>query len=492
MQKSTLSKFLILIILLLSFSLSIKAESNNSAVLKLEDILSGIDYYHPSLKSTELKRQEAKAQLMGSQSNFIPRLGNRFAPETYLNEKSKRKNAFSNYGELTWQSPYAFELFGGMRATNRDLLPSDTFTYPGNKGYLTTVKSNKLGDYTGSELLLGMRLPLLKNLLIDEFRSDLQKAKIELSAVELDILQKRAELFLKASEKYWDWVGAGLKYAIAENLLDIAVLRTGGMAERVKAGANPPIDLIEAESQIASREENLAKVRRDFEKESINLSLYLWESENNFKKPERDNLPEKITEPSLIDKDLQEKYLSISLARRPEILRLNFEKQQEKVNLKLAKNNLLPKIDLEIMPGQNLNDIEEGPNFMGSINVDIPLYPLKARSEILKAQTKLQKLDLNSSERIGQIKTEIDNALSYLETSHQRVLKARETLEKLKALENGEQIRFQYGNSNLFLLNARESSATDSENKLIEALADHQKALANYNYAIGKWSIPDF
>ena len=168
MQKSTLSKFLILIILLLSFSLSIKAESNNSAVLKLEDILSGIDYYHPSLKSTELKRQEAKAQLMGSQSNFIPRLGNRFAPETYLNEKSKRKNAFSNYGELTWQSPYAFELFGGMRATNRDLLPSDTFTYPGNKGYLTTVKSSKLGDYTGSELLLGMRLPLLKNLLIDE------------------------------------------------------------------------------------------------------------------------------------------------------------------------------------------------------------------------------------------------------------------------------------------------------------------------------------
>ena len=164
----------------------------------------------------------------------------------------------------------------------------------------------------------------------------------------------------------------------------------------------------------------------------------------------------------------------------------------EKVNLKLAKNNLLPKIDLEIMPGQNLNDIKEGPNFMGSINVDIPLYPMKARSEILKAQTKLQKLDLNSSERIGQIKTEIDNALSYLETSHQRVLKARETLEKLKALENGEQIRFQYGNSNLFLLNARESSATDSENKLIEALADHQKALANYNYAIGKWSIPDF
>ncbi len=487
------SLFLTLIILLFSLSSGGKAETNNSSyILKLEDILSGIDYYHPSLKTAELKRQEAKAQLMSSQSNFIPRLGNRFTPETYINEKSKRKNAFSDYGEVTWQSPYAFELFGGVRYTSRDLLPSDTFTYPGNKGYLTTVKSSKLGDYTGSEALLGLRLPLFRNLLIDEFRGDLQKAKIELSVAELDVLQKRAELFLKASEKYWDWVSAGLKYSIAESLLDIAFLRAGGIAERVKEGANPPIDLIEAESQIASREENIAKVRRDFEKESINLSLYLWKSENSFERPARNNLPEKIDEPSLIDKDLQEKHLSLSLARRPEMLRLNLEKQQEKINLKLAKNNLLPKIDLEIMPGQNLNDIDEGPNLMGSINLDIPLYPLKARSEILKAQTKLQKLNLNSSERNGQIKTEIENALSYMETSYQRVIKAQETLEKLKALESGEQTRFQYGNSNLFFLNARESAATDSENKLIDALADHQKAVANYNYAIGKWSVPDF
>ena len=85
MQKSTLSKFLILIILLLSFSLSIKAESNNSAVLKLEDILSGIDYYHPSLKITELKRQEAKAQLNQKyiQAPFSGILG---IPEVQLGE----------------------------------------------------------------------------------------------------------------------------------------------------------------------------------------------------------------------------------------------------------------------------------------------------------------------------------------------------------------------------------------------------------------------
>jgi len=461
-------------------------------VLELTDVFNLIDAFHPSLKSSELNMQNARAELMSAWSTFIPSYKQRGVLADYLDSKYKRQQELSSINEITWQSPFAIELVGGLRVSSQSLLPSDTLEYPGSKAYLTNIKRTRLSGFTDGEVFLGLRMPLLRGLLIDSHRATLKKAKLENPLAEISIRIKRAELFLKGAEKYWDWVATGLQYEVAENLLEIAKVRTTGIEDRVKEGANPPIDAVEAQSQVNSREENLAKARRNFEKESIALSIYLWESDLSYMTPNKQHLPRYIPEPISIPESIIDEHLALSLNDRPELRRIELNQKQEQINLRLARNEMLPKLDFEVLPIQDLNRLDGGSNIIGSIHLDLPAYPLKAKSQVLKTKTKIEKNKLELNLTQAQIKNEVRDALSFLETSRERANRAREAFEKLKQVAEGEQLRFKYGGSNLFLLNQREAAAAESENKLIEALADHQKALARYRYAIGEWSIPDF
>lgn len=460
--------------------------------LELEDVQNQVDLYYPSLDSAELDREIARAEIQGARSSFIPRFAQRSLWESYRDIDLKKKDGFTFSSELTWQSPFALELLGSARTTTLPVLAEEGLTYSSSKALFDSIKKSKLSEFTDSEMTFGLRLPLLRNLLIDSFRAELKQAKLQRPTAEYGILKKRADLFLQSSEKYWSWVAAGLNYNVVKNLLELAEVRVEATRERVKEGASPPIDFVEAQSQVSSREEALAKARRDFEKEAISLSLYLWVNEFDLYTPSIKNLPDKIPEPIGLKTEIVEGHIQSSVLLRPEVALLEIDAKRENINLKLARNELLPKLDLELLPTQNLNNFDDGTNVRGSLVLDVPLYPLKAKSQILKAKTKLQKNILSQKQLQAEISNEIKDAVSYLETSRERIIKSRQAFEQLNQLAEAERLRFRYGNSNLFLLNQREMSAAQAETKLIDALSDHQKALANYRYSIGEWSIPSF
>jgi outer membrane protein TolC len=465
-----------------------------SKTLEPNDIETAVDLHYPALKVTNLDRELAKAEIQSAQSSFIPRFGQRSLIEDYRDENGKNKSGFTFAGEITWQSPFAVELLGTVRSTSLNRLSSDGLTYYENKNIFDfdSIKKSKLDGFNQDEISLGLRLPLLKNLFMDSYRAKLKKAKLQSGNAEAGILNKRAEIMNKAQKKYWDWVAAGANLRVMQKLLDLAVVRIEGIQERVKEGASPPIDLTEAESQINSRRETLAKSQRDFEKESIALSIYLWMNESNIYTPQVINLPLSIPEPVQLQPTLVAKHMTAALKNRPELSLISLDKQSEEINLRLARNDLLPKLDLEVLPTQSLNTFDNGTNWRGALVLDVPFYPLKAKSDILKAKTKIEKNSQYLKLQEAQIKNEITDSLSYLETSRQRVIHSREALEKLKQLSDAERTRIKYGGSNLFLLNQRESSEAQAETKLIESLSDHQKALVEYKTAIGEWSIPEF
>jgi outer membrane protein TolC len=462
------------------------------APLKVSNVIEKIDFNHPTLQSTELYQKLAQAERMAAKSEFIPKYNSRTLYENFRLIKGGALDGGATLHEVSWQTPLAVELIVGVRADTNAFLPPDTLTYPINKAYLTSIKRSRVSNGNQSEIVFGARIPLLRNLLVDEFRANLKLSQLELTYAKLKFLDKRAELMMKGSEKYWDWVTNGFKLQVAEEILELAKARTDGIKERVNDGANPPIDLVEAEGQLKFREEAYIKALREFEKETIGLSAYLWDEGLNFLTPRKGNLPQSFPDPISISEDISETYLKLALKERPEILKLNTDITKENINLKLAKNNLLPKIDLELLPSQDIENFEGTTNFNGSINVQLPLYPLKAQSEILKAQTKISqnKLDLINTQ--AEITNEIRDALSYIQTTKDRVEQSRLAVEKLKELLEGERTKYQYGNSTLLLLNIRESAYADSKNKLYEALGEHQKALAQYRYAIGEWSIENF
>ncbi len=458
--------------------------------LKLEEIFQRIDNFHPSLHSTEQNRRLAEADIMGAKSAFIPKFLSRGLMEDLYDAKGKKKNAFTYSGELYWQTPFGAEIMTFGRTTTKSILDQDGLSNINSKSVLDSVTKYKLDGFTSSELSLAIRIPLLRDLLIDPQRADLKRAKLQTPLAEAEILKKRADLFAKAAEKYWTWIGAGFQYRVAEKLLDLAEIRGGGTKERVELGAAPPIDLIEVNAQIQSRKENLIKAERKLEKEAIALSTYLWEEDFGFITPTKDNLPDKLPNPINLPQELWEAHLEAS-KQRPELKILEIERKQENINLRLARNDMLPTINFEVLPTQDL-DNGDRTNIRGSLNLEVPLYPLKAKSQILKTQAKIQKNNLNQTDLKAVFVNEVRDAISNIQTTKERIEYAKASYEGYEALAEGEETRFQFGNSNLFLLNAREVSAADAEMKLIEALIENQIAVAEYRYAIGEWSIPGF
>jgi outer membrane protein TolC len=90
--------------------------------------------------------------------------------------------------------------------------------------------------------------------------------------------------------------------------------------------------------------------------------------------------------------------------------------------------------------------------------------------------------------REQQVVIDVDNALSAIERAKERVAAAVESLRLAKTLEEGERFRFSLGATSVLFVNLRERNSVDSENQVIRAKADYQKAQALYQWAIGAWA----
>jgi len=118
----------------------------------------------------------------------------------------------------------------------------------------------------------------------------------------------------------------------------------------------------------------------------------------------------------------------------------------------------------------------------------MPFLQRKARGEVLEAQGKADRLVLTQRFREQQVIVDVDNALSAVERSKQRIDAALQSLQLARTLEEGERFRFSLGATSVLFVNLRERNAVDSENQWIRAVADYQRALALYQWAIGTWA----
>lgn len=107
---------------------------------------------------------------------------------------------------------------------------------------------------------------------------------------------------------------------------------------------------------------------------------------------------------------------------------------------------------------------------------------------MLEAQGKADRLVLTQKYREQQVVVDVDNALSAIERAKERIAAAADSLRLAHTLEEGERFRFSLGATSVLFVNLRERNAVDSEVQLIRAKADYQKALANYQWAIGAWA----
>lgn len=441
--------------------------------LTLAEVLETIDRSHPLLQGSGTEKVVARGKLLKALGQFEPQAVidtevERFIPSFPPGQNTKTAG-FNDYF-LDVRHPSGLRGLAGYRQAI---------------GADAKIPDLKFGQ--NQQLLIGASIPLLRGLLVNPENAELERSGLADPKADIQIAQTRQDLFLAGASQYWDWVAA-VKFAdVQRRALKVAEDRFKQVEGRAKAGAVAPLDVVEANQEVQRRKEILIAATRHMEQEQYKLSMFLW-SGGEPARPPSERAPDfpkegELPAPEVVDSDK-----ATARTVRPEIKEVAIEAQLNNIDLALAKNNLLPSLDATAEPARNPEKFVLGLGYKFGVELRVPIFQRRSRGEVLEAQGKADKLVLLQKFREQQALVDVDNALSAIERAHQRIAAASDSLRMAKTLEEGERFRFGLGATSVLFVNLRERNAVDSENLLIRARADYQKALALYQWAIGAWA----
>ncbi|MCF6156380.1 MAG: TolC family protein [Candidatus Brocadia sp.] len=295
-------------------------------------------------------------------------------------------------------------------------------------------------------------------------------------------------------EAYWNYVRAMENLKVAKKSLERAedLLRKNKI--QVEVGTLAPVEIIDAESGVASRveavisAENAIKDQEDELKRIMNLADDVIISDATIIPTDKP-----LFEPKKVEvKDT----IKIAMERRPELTGLQLESENAGMQTRRRKNELYPRLDFTGgIRYTGLNDELSGANdstfsgdFQGeffTLTLEVPIGNRSARSAYNKSKLNERQAKINVRKMELDIVVEVRESVRGVMTNIERVKatrKARELAEK--RLENEEK-KYSVGRStSLEILRAQESLAI-AEFEEARAIIDYEISLGNLEKAKG-------
>ena len=442
-------------------------------VLTLEALLESVNKNFPPLRAALLERPLAEAELLNQEGRFDLVLRPRLETQNFGYYQNERVEFAVEQPTTAWGSTL-YSSYGISRGR-----------YPDYDGKVVT---NEAGQYRA-----GIRVPLARDRAIDNRRAELGKARIGLRLADLSIDQQRLSILQTATRRYWDWVAAGRRILIANTLLDVAIGRGAILQEAVRIGALPQFEQLDNQRIVLQRRNNAVEARRSLENSSIELSLFLRDSNGQPLLAEAENLLPGFPDPAAISEQQVLDDMSDALRQRPDVLRFIFQRNQVQLDKKLAENQRLPNIDLFAEYFREAGDgtIKRGPNDLRvGVIFDLPLQRRQATSRLRNAEARLGQIEQRETFQKDQVTAEVRDAASAVRAAFERSGVVSEELTVTRRVEDAERLRFELGDSTLFVLNQREQATAEAAIREANTLAEYFRAYATYELAIAKALIP--
>jgi len=444
------------------------AAARDASPLTLEEVQTAALRAFPGLLSTEQRKQIAEGEYQSAEGGFdtVLKAQNRWSVAGIY--ENRMNDVVIEQPTSLWGTTF----FGGWRRGAGD--------YPVYEGKSQTAEDG--------EVRLGVNIPLWRNREIDSRRAKLQQAELGKLIASHEYDQALLDIRRMAGLRYWDWVLAGQRVKVAEHLLRIAEQRDAGIRQRAAAGDIADFEALDNQRAILERRERRVAAQRLLEQSAIQLSLYWRDDDGNPQIPVRELLPAGFpTQEPGLNIDPEQAMLSAQ-QQRPELKRLQLQKQQTETELALQDNQRAPGVDFSVMGAKDLGYSSQKINrdelYLG-LNVDIPLQQRVAGGRLQVASANLQRLKWDRQLLEDRINNEIKDSLSAINAARQRVQLSRQQWRAAEKLEQGEQSRFELGESTLLFVNLREIANGDAAMMAAEAQANLFKAHTDFQAAVG-------
>jgi hypothetical protein len=423
----------------------------SSQELTLTEYLNWVLEEHPLAQKARLNPQMRNAQYMQVKGLFDPLLESKFKNKFFKGTEYYSTSETS----LSYNTPYAVGLVGHFD------MNSGSYVNP--------------ADYTsnGGLLALGISMPLIKGLVIDERRMAKKRAEILLEAGNLEQQLALNELLSQSVLLYSDWYYAVQKNNIIDSLVSTSERRFFAVRSRYLGGDRSAMDTLEAYVQNQNRLLQFQESKLDVIKSRIALVSFLESINEN-----RVAILNEIILPSPNFKNelapfRQGTYLFAQLDAHPELALYANKGESLRIEEKWKMEKLKPKLNVEY---HFLNkDLSEGlPSYFSTNNYkwgaefSMPLFLREARGDLKVQRIKIEENNLNVEWKRNQLEQKtLALEVAYSNTLSQQQL-AESNAGLYKKLLQAENSKLFNGESSLFIVNQRENTYFENAIKALE------------------------
>ena len=356
-----------------------------------------------------------------------------------------------------------------------------------SSGFLPDYSKDRTG--VDGEAVLGFKVPLLRDGTIDRRRATLWQAEIDQQLAEPYILRQYLDFVRASTITYYTWLAAGRRLVFAEELLRIAQKRDSAIAEQVLRGASARIVQVDNKRLVVSREISVVQAKRRFEAAAIELSLFLRNKDTA--EPivaRREQLPEDFPAHTPPKDSQMAQDIDAAWIRRPEVRRIELTIQKTNIDMRLAKNNLMPSLELGVnarqgVGGNRPKDIEKE-EVEAKIEFKLPLERREAKGRVDVAQAQILRLQNERQFARDRIAADVRDSYSALIAAQDTLRQTRINVDLAQQLEDAENEKLEHGATDLLALQIREQATFDARVLEVDALLEHFRAEANYRAAV--------
>ena len=442
--------------------------SQDSIVMSYDDFIDQVKSFHPVIRQLQLLDIKSDGYTLKAKGNFDPTIDFNIDNKSFDDKRYYRKME----GQIKIPTKYGLAFEGGYERNNGDFLNDEnSLPLPGL-------------------ISAGVRIPLANGLLYDERRMILDEAKIIVKENRLKQIEKYNKVIFDATKSYINWQTTYQKILIYTQAISVAEQTYGNTKDLYIQGVGTGIDTLEAELNLDQRNSALLKLQQDYNLARQAINNYIWDANQAPLELNNDTKPEVLAIDKWQDQMFALQILQDSLLLNlTSIQNLDFEKSRYELLRKLEKENLKPTVDLKYNPLLSVNRenrlLSLAPSdYKLGVSVYYPLLTRKARGSIKIIDADIETVVLEQSYTTQRLKTALDLIKTNQEILNERFLIAEKNTTSAATLFEAETIKFNLGESSLFLLNSREQKRLEYALKSLDAQNEYLKNQTIYIYLL--------
>jgi outer membrane protein len=362
-----------------------------------------------------------------------------------------------------------------------------------------------------SSLAFSVSQPLLRNFSIDSLRQQLQVSLKNREISDVQLRQTLATTTRAVRNAYWNLAYAAASLAVQKQSFDLAQESLRNTRARVEIGTTPPIDIVEAEAEVALREESviLAEAQIATAEDTLRALVYdpampdFWTI-----RIEAVDLPP--FQPTPVDVDAA---IRNALERRTDVQQSRKSLEVSDVNIRFFRNQTLPNVTANfdyglsglggtqlvrgvgpfgpgtgVVTGQAqrgfgsiLGDIftNDFPAWTASLAVSYPIGATQAEAGLARARLQYTQAQAQLRNQELQVTTQVREQGRQVLTNQKRVETTRSSRSLAERRLEAEQRKLAAGTSTTFFVFQAQRDLAQARNNELRAILDFNQSVVD-------------